>query len=327
VHPQDMTVADLRSVTGPKGRMATVVRSRSSVQTRRETLAFYAFIAPWLVGFAVLTAGPLVASFVLSFTSWDMASPPLFVGLGNYIALFTVDKLLGTSLVVTLIWVVVGLPLRLIVAYLAALALNQRLPAISFFRTVFYLPAVVSGVAVALLWVWVLQPQYGLLNSFLRLVGIQGPAWLGSEEWALPGFIVMSLWSTGGAMVIFLAGLQSVPTELYEAAEIDGAGALAKFFRVTIPMTTPVILFNLVIGLIQSFQVFTQAYVMTNGGPNNATLFYVLYLYRVAFNYHQMGYASAMAWILFLIVLACTLLVFRSSARWVYYEGDAGGRR
>jgi multiple sugar transport system permease protein len=293
---------------------------------RREALAFYAFISPWLIGFVLLVAGPLLASFLLSFTAWDMASPPVYVGLGNYVALFTADKLLGQSLSVTVIWVVVGLPLRLVVAYLAALALNQRLPAISLFRTIFYLPAVVSGVAIALLWVWILQPQYGLLNSFLRLLGMPGPAWLGSEEWALPGFIIMSVWSTGAAMVIFLAGLQNVPVDLYEAAEIDGANALAKLFRVTIPMTTPVILFNVIIGLIQSFQVFTQAFVMTDGGPNNATLFYVLYLYRVAFRYHQMGYASAMAWILFLIILACTLLVFRSSARWVYYEGEAGGR-
>lgn len=302
-------------------------RARPSRLARREAMAFYAFISPWLVGFIVLTAGPVVASFVLSFTAWDMASPPVYVGLGNYIALFTADKLLGKSLVVTAIWVVVGLPLRLVVAYVAALALNQRLPAIGFFRTVLYLPAVVSGVAIALLWVWVLQPQYGLLNSFLRLFGIQGPPWFGSEEWALPGFIVMSLWTTGAAMIIFLAGLQSVPAELYEAAELDGAGPLAKLTRVTLPMTTPVIIFNLIIGLIQSFQVFTQAYVMTNGGPNNATLFYVLYLYRAAFQYNQMGYASAMAWLLFVVVLVCTLLVFRSSARWVYYEGETGGGR
>ena len=302
-------------------------RARPSRLARREALAFYAFISPWLVGFIVLTAGPIAASLALSFTAWDMASPPVYVGLGNYIALFTADKLLGKSLVVTTIWVVIGLPLRLVVAYLAALALNQRLPAIGFFRTVLYLPAVVSGVAIALLWVWVLQPQYGLLNSFLRLFGIQGPPWFGSEEWALPGFIVMSLWTTGAAMIIFLAGLQSVPAELYEAAEIDGAGPLAKLTRVTLPITTPVILFNLIIGLIQSFQVFTQAYVMTNGGPNNATLFYVLYLYRAAFQYNQMGYASAMAWLLFVLVLVCTLLIFRSSARWVYYEGETGGGR
>ncbi len=294
---------------------------------RRETLAFYAFISPWLIGFIVLTAGPVLASFVLSFTKWDMASAPVFVGLGNYVALFTVDKLFGKSLLVTFIWVVIGVPLRLAVAYLAAMALNQRLPAIGVFRTIFYLPAVVSGVSIALLWVWVLQPQYGLINSFLRVFGVQGPAWLGSEEWALPGFIIMSLWTTGAAMVIFLAGLQSIPQELYEAAEIDGAGAWGKFWAVTIPMTTPVILFNLIIGVIQSFQVFTQAYVMTGGGPNNATLFYVLYMYRVAFNYKEMGYASAMAWILFVIVMACTLLIFRSSARWIYYEGERGGGR
>lgn len=293
---------------------------------RREAMWFYLLVSPWLIGFLAFSIGPIVSSFYLSFTEYNVAASPIWVGLQNYQRLFTQDPLFLQSLKVTSIWVFAGLPLRLAAALFFAVLLNQRVPGIGIFRTVYYLPSVVSGVAVALLWIWVLQPQFGLLNYFLRLVGLQGPQWLSSPTWALPAFIVMSLWSTGSTMIIFLAGLQGIPTEIYEAASIDGAGRVRQFFAVTVPLITPVILFNLVIGIINSFQVFTQAFVMTNGGPANATLFYVLYLYRAAFQYSQMGYASAMAWILFLIVFVLTLLVFRSSDRWVHYEGGLRGR-
>lgn len=293
---------------------------------RREALVFYLLISPWLVHFLVLSLGPIISSLYLSFTSYDIVNPPVFVGLNNYVQMFTADPNYLQSLRVTAIWVFAGVPLRLIAALVFAVMLNQRIAGIGVFRTVFYLPSVVSGVAVALLWMWVLQPQFGLLNYFLRMVGLEGPQWLSSPTWALPGFIVMSLWSTGATMIIFLAGLQGIPVDLYEAASIDGAGRLRQFTAITVPMITPVILFNLVIQIISSFQVFTQAFIMTNGGPANATLFYVLLLYRVAFQYNQMGYASAMAWILFLIVLALTLLVFRSSEHWVHYEGSVKGR-
>jgi len=291
----------------------------------QEEVAFYLFISPWLIGFIILILGPVIGSFILSLSEWNMAQPPVFVGINNYLTLITGDELFRKSLQVTSIWVFAGVPLQLTVAYTLALLLNQKLPGVGILRTLYYLPSVVSGVAVALLWEWILQPQYGILNTFLRLFGIPGPPWLGSETWALPALILMSLWSTGATMVIFLAGLQSIPVELYEAAGLDGAGQIAKFFRVTLPLTTPVVLFNLVIGIIGSFQVFTQAFIMTRGGPNNATLFYVYYLYKVAFEYSRMGYASAMAWILFVIVLVCTLAIFRSSARWVYYEGGRTG--
>jgi len=287
---------------------------------------FYLLISPWLISFLGLSIGPVLTSLYLSFTRYDMANPAVWVGLDNYRRMFTEDPLFLQSLKVTAIWVFGGLPLRLAVALFFAVLLNQRVPGMGIFRTIYYLPSVVSGVAVALLWMWLLQPQFGILNFFLRSVGLQGPAWLSSPQWALPGFIVMSLWSTGATMIIFLAGLQGIPLELYEAAEIDGAGKVRQFFAITIPLITPVILFNLVIGIIHSFQVFTQAFVMTNGGPVNATLFYVLYMYRVAFQYSQMGYASAMAWVLFIIVLVLTLMVFRSSDRWVYYEGGVKGR-
>ncbi len=293
---------------------------------RSEALLFYLLISPWLINFLGLSLGPVISALYLSLTKYDIVNPPTFVGLANYQQLFGGDPLFLKSLQVTAIWVFAGVPLRLIVALIFAVLLNQKLMGIGFFRTVFYLPSVVSGVAVALLWIWVLQPQFGLLNYFLGLVGIPGPRWLSSPTWALPGFIVMSLWSTGATMIIFLAGLQGIPLDLYEAASMDGAGRIREFFAITIPMITPVILFNLVIQIINSFQVFTQAFIMTNGGPVNATLFYVLLLYRVAFQYNQMGYASAMAWILFIIILVLTALVFRSSGRWVHYEGSVKGR-
>jgi multiple sugar transport system permease protein len=290
-----------------------------------EALWFYLLVSPWLIGFLVFALGPIVASFYLSFTQYDMANPPVWLGVENYQTLVE-DPLVWQSLKVTAIWVFGGLPLRLFVAFVFALLLNQQLPCSGIFRTVFYLPSVVSGVAVALVWVWLLQPQFGIVNYFLEMLGLPGPRWLSSPNWALPGFIIMSLWSTGATMVIFLAGLQGIPVELYEAAEIDGASKFRQFLGVTLPLITPVLLFNLVMGIISSFQVFTQAFVMTNGGPANATLFYMLYLYRVAFQYSQMGYASAMAWVLFLIILVLTLLVFRWSGSWVYYEGGGQAR-
>jgi len=199
--------------------------------------------------------------------------------------------------------------------------MNQKVRGILWFRTLYYLPSVISGVAVSLLWVWIFNPQFGVLNYLLGKVGITGPEWLYSEFWVLPAFVIMSLWTIGGGMIIFLAGLQGIPIELYEAAELDGANQIQKFFRITIPMISPIIFFNLVMGIIGSFQVFTQAYIMTSGGPHYASLFYVLYLYQQAFQYFRMGYASALAWILFLVILFFTLLVFKSSPLWVYYEG------
>ena len=204
--------------------------------------------------------------------------------------------------------------------------MNQKVPGIPVWRTIYYLPAVVSGVAVAMLWVWVFHSEFGLVNLGLRLVGIKGPAWLGDPDWALPALILMSFWGVGSGMIVKLAGLQSIPTEFYEAASIDGANWWHRFWKVTLPMLTPVLFFNVVMGIINSFQYFTNAYVMTNGGPGRATLFYNLYLYQNAFRYFKMGYASALAWILFVIILVFTLLVFKSSPYWVYYEGQVKGR-
>jgi len=235
------------------------------------------------------------------------------------------DPLFWQSLKVTAIYSFVSVPMGLGLGLAVAILMNQKVRGIAAFRTIYYLPAVVSGVAVALLWMWIFDPSYGLGNVVLRSIGLPGSQWLTSPTTSLLSLILMSFWGIGGGMVIYLAGLQSVPQHLYEAADLDGAGVLQKFRHVTIPMLTPVIFYNLIMGIIGSFQVFTQAFVMTNGGPVNSTLFYVLYLFRQAFNYYHMGYASAMAWILFAIILALTLIVFKSSALWVYYEGEKRG--
>lgn len=290
-------------------------------ERHKEAIAGVLFISPWLLGFLVFMLGPIIASFVLSFYEWDAIFPPEFVGWSNYRTMFLSDHRFLQSLKITGVYVFIGLPFRIALSLGLALLLNQKLKGVSFFRTIFYSPTVVSGVALAVLWMWMFNPDFGLINRLLALVGITGPDWLFSEQWALPAIILMSLWSAGGNMIIYLGGLQGIPTALYEAAELDGAGWWNKFVHITIPMLTPIIFFNLIVGIINNFQVFTQAFVMTNGGPNNATLFYVLYLYNNAFRFFKVGYASAMAVVLFLIILALTIVLIRTSDRWVHYEG------
>ncbi len=271
-------------------------------------------------------AGPLIASFVLSFTEWSLLRPPKFVGAETYTDLLA-DPLFWQSLRVTGVYTVFYVPLSITVGLGVALLLNQKLKGLSLWRTMYYLPSIVSGVAVALLWVWVLHPEFGLLNMALSMVGIHGPNWLGTRAWALPSLVLIAQWNVGGSMLIYLAGLQSVPTHLYDAASIDGAGAAGRFLYVTIPMMTPILFYQLVLGVIGALQVFTEAFVMTNGGPANATLFYVLYLYRNAFMFFKMGKASAMAWVLAVIIMALTIVMFRSSDRWVYQESGGDERR
>jgi multiple sugar transport system permease protein len=293
--------------------------------TTQEAIAGYIAISPWILGFIIFTGGPIIASFIFSFCEYPIVQSPKYIGLENYREIFG-DELFWKSLKVTSYYALGAVPLHLIIGLLLSVLMNQKVKGINLFRTMYYTPAVVSGVAVAILWRWIFNPDFGVLNYLLRLIGIKGPAWLGDTNWVIPAFIVMSLWAVGGSMIIYLAGLQGIPTQLYEAAKIDGASVLQQFFSITIPMMSPVILFNLVMGIIGSFQIFTQAYVMTGGGPMNASLFYVLYLYRNAFLYFKMGYGSALAWILFIIVLVFTLLIFKSSPMWVYYEGELKGR-
>ena len=289
---------------------------------RREAVFGYLFISPWIIGFLVLQAGPMVASLGISLTDWNLIDPPAYIGLDNY-RWAAEDPLFEKSLRVTATYTLVSVPLGMVAALLLASLLNRKVPGISLFRTLFYLPVVVSGVGTAVVWDWVFNPQYGILNYLLSMVGVAGPEWLASPDWALQAMILLSFWGIGGAVVVFLAALQGVPQTLYEAAAIDGAGRISTFWNVTLPMVSPAILFNTIIGVIASFQTFTYAYILTQGGPAYSTLFYVLYLYQNAFRWFDMGYASALAWILFLIIMACTLLLLRLSRPYVHYEGGA----
>lgn len=312
------------ATTTPPGPLRPAPRRRlGRSQRANEELWAYLFISPWLIGFLVFTAGAMAYSLGVSFWETNFLNTNEFVGLANYERM-AADPLFWKSLRVTFLYTALTVPLATILALAIALLLNQRLRFSAFFRTVYYLPAVVSGVAVALLWAWVLDPNDGLLNNLLRLVGIEGPRWFASEEWAVPGLVLIALWGTGTNMLLYLAGLQSIPTELKEAARIDGAGPVRGFFGVTLPLLTPTIFFNVVLNVIGSFQVFTQAYVLTKGGPNNATLTMVMYLYKRGFGefgQFEFGYASAIAWALFAIILAFTLILVRSQSRWVHYEG------
>jgi len=283
------------------------------------------FASPWIVGFAIFALYPLVMSIYYSFTSFNVVQPAVWVGLNNYHELFFEDPVFWKALYNTLYFTLFSVPLCMCASLGIAMLLNQKLPGQSVFRTLFFLPSIVPIVASAVLWLWVLTPESGLIDSLLmQFFGIQGPGWIASPEWSKPSLILMSVWGIGSAIVIFLAGLADVPQSLYEVAELDGAGVWAKFRHVTLPMLTPTILFNLVMGLIASFQYFTQVYVMTGGKgtPVDSTMFYALYLYRNSFYYLRMGYASAMAWMLFIVILVATVGVLVSSRKWVFYHGE-----
>ena len=287
----------------------------------KKHLLGYAFISPWLIGFLVFTAIPFVVSIYLSFTRYDIVSSPVWVGLANYEKMMGQDPLFWQSLWVTLKYAIVAVPIGIVAGVSLALLLNLQIRGISVYRTVFFLPAIVPIVATSVLFVWLLNPQIGLVNAILRRFGIIGPAWLADTTWAFWSLVFMGLWAVGGSMIIYLAGLKDIPSHLYEAAMIDGANAWHRTRHVTLPMLTPVIFFNLVMGVIHAFQYFTQAYIMTQGGPEDSTLFYALYLFNRAWRYLDMGYASAMAWILFIIVMVFTGLIFKTHRRWVHYGG------
>ncbi len=291
--------------------------------TRREALTFYLLISPWLIGFLVFVLGPMLASLYFSFTEWNLLKPPAWIGVRNYVRMAN-DPLIAQAFKVTTIFTLVYVPLELIGGLGLALLMNQKVRGMRGFRTMFYLPSVVSGVAYVVLWMWIFHPRAGLLNTILGFIGIDGPTWLASPDWALPAIVIMSLWGLGRTMVIYLAGLQGIPQQLYESAALDGANSWRQFWSITLPLLTPTIFFNLILSIIATSQSFTQAFVATNGGPLDSTLFYVLYLYRQAFQNFRMGYASAMAWVLFVVILGLTLLVIRSARSWVYYDGEQG---
>ena len=298
---------------------------RSISLSQREALWGYAFIVPWIIGFVIFTLGPMIASLYFSFTKYNIIDPPIWIGLRNYQRMLFEDPLFWHSLQRTMYYAALALPLGLIFGLFLAILLNQKIPGINLWRTAYFLPSVVAGVAVSLLFVRLFNPRVGMVNPFLMSLGIENPpGWLNDPNWSIPALVIMSLWGVGGGMIIYLAGLQGIPTHLYDAAKIDGAGPWHRFRHITIPMMTPVIFYNLVMGLIGSFQYFTEVYVATSGdgGPVRSTLVYNLYLYQNAFKYFEMGYASSLAWFLLLLTLAATLLVFRSSPLWVFYEGE-----
>ncbi|MGI8550986.1 MAG: carbohydrate ABC transporter permease, partial [Dehalococcoidia bacterium] len=291
-------------------------------RSRREALEGYLYISPWIVGFLAFALGPMIASLYFSFTQYNVLSTPKFAGLYNYVYMFTRDRLFIVALERTAYYAVVSVVLGVGGSLLLAVLLDQRLFGVSVFRTLYFLPSLTPIVASALLWGWIFQPQFGMLNYLLSFVGLKGPAWLQSTEWAMPALIIMALWGGlgGGRMIIFIAGLQGIPQELYEAASMDGAGTLSRFLNVTLPLLTPTIFFNLVLGIIGSFSVFSVAYVATGGGPADATYFYVFHIFNRAFKDLDMGYAAALAWIFFLVLLVFTLIQFAMQKYWVYYE-------
>jgi multiple sugar transport system permease protein len=295
----------------------------------REAIAGYLFIAPWVVGFLVFTAGAMLASLGISLLKTDFLTHADFVGFSQFKYIFQDPRhLTQKALINTAYYSFAMVPLGTSFALFIAVLLNQGIRGQSIWRLIYYLPSVVSGVAVSILWVWLYSPDLGLINSLLWKFGfyphiLSVPIrWIYNEAWAMPSLIIMAVWGSGGSMLIFLAGLRNIPTTLYEAAEIDGASGWQRFWTITIPMLSPTIFFSLIMGIIGSFQVFTQAFVMTQGGPNNATLTMVLYIYRKAFQQLHFGYASALAWLLFAIILFFTLLVVRSSDFWVFYAGE-----
>ncbi|MCE5315220.1 MAG: extracellular solute-binding protein [Armatimonadota bacterium] len=318
-------------------------KTADSRSERKEAITFYLFAMPWIVGFLVLTLGAMLASLVMSFSKWDALSPAHFIGARNYIDMFTSDPRFFKAIGVTAYYAVFSIPLAIVGGLGVSVLMNQKIFGIRIFRTIFYLPVVISGVATSMLWLYVFNPTTGILNKLLMLHVIPGiseghfawiplwanpPAWLLDPQWAMPAFIIMGFWGVGGAMIVYLAALQGIPEELYEAAKLDGAGSWKIFRHVTLPLLTPAIFYQLVVGTMYALQMFTQAYIIsyiasgTVGGPDDSTLFYALYLWKNSFEFMKMGYGSAMAWVLFLIVLAITLIHLKGSKRWVYYEGS-----
>ena len=299
---------------------------KSAMKTRtRDTIAFFLFISPWLIGFVVFTIVPMLASLFISFTDWNILTPPVWSGTKNFQTIFS-DPLFYKSIQVTLTYTLFSVPLNIIFSIFVAMLLNNALPGMRLFRTIFYLPAIVSGVVISVIWLWIYNPDYGLINGFLDMFGIEGPGWVYDENWALPSLVIMSLWGIGTNIVLYLAGLQSISTEFYEAAHIDGANFWQRLIYITLPSMSPVLLFTTLTGIINSLQTFTQAFIMTDGGPNNATNFYAFYIYNNAFVWRKMGEACAQAWILFIIIFILTMITLKVSNGHVHYGNKEDGK-
>jgi multiple sugar transport system permease protein len=302
----------------------TPIRNRPSSMRRREAIEGILYLSPWIIGFLVFIAGPLVASLYLGFTKYNVLRPAQWIGLQNYITAFTQDELFLPSIWRSFYYALLSVPLAMVGSLVVAVLLNQKLWGTTLWRTFYFLPTLTPLLAVALLWRWMLNPDVGLVNYLLGQIGIEGPGWLASTTWAIPSLVLMGLWASvgGSRMIIFLAGLQDVPKEILESAEIDGAGAWSKFWNVTLPLISPTIFFNLVLGIIFALRTFDTALIATNGGPARATWFISLHIYQNAFVSFDMGYASALSWIFFLILFVLTYLQFRLSGTWVFYAAE-----
>lgn len=317
IQPNETIASNLSGVGGQPTQQELEARRRKKIF--RQNLAGYLFISPWLLGFLIFTVIPIVASFFLAFTHYDILSAPKFAGLENFSRMIN-DARYWKSVSATFYYVFTAIPMRLIFALLVAMLLNNHYRFTSVYRAAFYAPSIIGGsIAVAVMWRQVFG-KTGLINYLLAFLGVPAINWLGNPSTAIWTLILLAVWQFGSPMLIFLAGLKQIPNELYEAASIDGAGPISKFFKITLPMLSPVILFNLVLQMISGFLTFTQAFIITGGSPLDSTLFYALYLYRRAFTTFEMGYASAMAWVLLLIVGIFTAITFKTSSYWVYYE-------
>lgn len=302
----------------------TQVVIKNKGKSRRNLTYGLIFSSPAILGFMIFIFGPMVVSLILSMTNYSPTGNILkFVGVDNYVALFSgKDPFFYKSFGVTLYYIILSVPSIIIFSLLLAMLLNSEIKGRALFRTIFYLPSIVPIVASAMVWMWLFNPDMGLINSILKALGLPTSMWLFSENAVIPTIVLMSVWSSGGTMVIFLAGLQEIPRQYYEAMDIDGGNAVLKFFNITLPLLSPTIFFNTIIGIINGFQIFSQAYILTEGGPNNASLFYAYYLWREAFRFSKMGYACAIAWVQFVVILILTIIVFRTSDLWVFYEGE-----
>lgn len=305
---------------------ATWLRKSARRKRRQENLAGLFFISPWVIGFLFLMLGPMMFSLAISFTEWNMVGTPKFIGFSNYIKMFTEDPFYFKSMFITFKYVFIMVPMQVIFAILIAVLLNRATYGIKFFRAVFYLPSLIQGVTLALIFSWMFNDDFGPVNYILEFVGLPRIHWLTDPNVALYSLILIGLWGVGSPMVLYLSALRSVSTDYYEAADIDGAGRLRKFFNITLPLITPTILFNILTSLIAAFQTIVLAFVLTGGGPANSTYFYSLHVYRNAFTHFKMGYASAMAWVMFILIVLLTGLILKSSKYWVHYEADGGGR-
>ncbi len=306
-----------------KVQQTTATRFIKNIKFKKETIYGYGMAAPAILGFFIFTLGPLVASLFMSFTNYTITNDYHFIGLEHYKRMFSgEDGFFYKALGVTLYYVALAVPISLAAAFLMALLLNKNIKGKAIFRAIFYMPSIVPIVATSTVFIWLLNPDIGLFNQILKSLHLPTSQWVYSETSVIPTLAFMNIWTVGGTMLIFLAGLESIPDQYYEAVDMDGGGMFHKLKAITLPMMTPTIFFNLIIGIINGFQTFSQAYIMTEGGPNNASLFYVVYLYREAFTNQRMGSACAIAWVLFIIIMALSFIIFKSSKSWVYYEGE-----